>query len=204
MITVKVDVNRSGERELSDLISRMTGPALAELNEAGGRAASTAAAGFARAFDSAGGWRTSARFPSTGGSRFGGDVAAGWAFLVADQTGALIHNDATHYGFKVRGGTITPKRVKFLTIPMIREARGLRAETYEQNTGRKLFTIPGKKALFERTANGGPKGKSGVRAVFALVRRATQPAMPESLPPDEVIADAFSAAWLDNLTMPTP
>jgi hypothetical protein len=201
MIDVKVNVTDGASEGLRDLISQLTGPGLAELNSVGGRAAAQAAKAFSKAFDDAGGWRTSRRFPSSGPSRFGGDVAQGWAFLVADATGALIFNDATHYAFKVRGGAITAKRVRYLTLPMIPEAKGLRAAVYQQNTGRKLFTIPGKKALFEKTS-GGTSKKPGVRAVYALVKSVTQAAMPEAVPPDEVIASAFTKAWIDKLTTP--
>lgn len=207
MIELEVNVGGGASAMLRDLISKLTGPEMAELNAVGGRAAATAAAGFSRDFDARGGWRTSKRFPSTGPSRFGADVAQGWAFLVADATGALIYNDADHYAFRVRGGTITPKRVQYLTIPLIPEAKGLRAETYVQNTGRKLFTIPGRNALFERTDAGRNRDgsnfpirrKSGIRAVYALVKSVTMPPMPQSVPTDEVIAGAFTEAWNDEL-----
>lgn len=216
MIELEVNVGGGASAMLRDLISKLTGPEMAELNAVGGRAAATAAAGFSRDFDARGGWRTSKRFPSSGASRFGADVAQGWAFLVADATGALIYNDADHYAFRVRGGMITPKRVQYLTIPLIPEAKGLRAETYVQNTGRKLFTIPGRNALFERAEGGESvirrtqgrnrdgsverlRRKSGIRAVYALVKSVTMPPMPQSVPTDEVIAGAFTEAWNDEL-----
>jgi hypothetical protein len=216
MIELEVNVGGGASAMLRDLISKLTGPEMAELNAVGGRAAATAAAGFSRDFDARGGWRTSKRFPSTGPSRFGADVAQGWAFLVADATGALIYNDADHYAFRVRGGTITPKRVQYLTIPLIPEAKGLRAETYVQNTGRKLFTIPGRNALFERAEGGESvirrtqgrnrdgsverlRRKAGIRAVYALVKSVTMPPMPQAVPTDEVVAKAFTAAWRGEL-----
>lgn len=218
MIELEVNVGGDAKGALRELISQLTGPELAEINAVGGRAAATAAAGFARTFDAAGGWRTSKRFPSSGPTRFGADVAQGWAFLVADPTGALIHNDADHYAFRVRGGTITPKRVQYLTIPLIPEAKGLRAETYVQNTGRKLFTIPGRNALFERTDAGNGEStirrttgrnrdgssfrirrKSGIRPVYALVKSVTMSPMPQAVPPDAVISEAFADAWNNEL-----
>lgn len=218
MIELEVNVTGGASAMLRELISQLTGPEMAELNAVGGRAAAQAARTFSKEFDAAGGWRTSKRFPSSGPSRFGGDVTQGWAFLVADATGALIFNDADHYAFRVRGGTITPKRVQYLTIPLIPEAKGLRAAVYQQNTGRKLFTIPGRNALFERTD--APTGesavrrltgrnqdgssfrirrKSGIRAVYALVKSVTMPPMPQSVPTDEVVSRAFSTAWQDEL-----
>ena len=218
MIDIEVNVTGGASAALRSLISQLTGPELAELNAVGGRAAAQEAKRFSQAFDSAGGWRTSKRFPSTGPSRFGADVAQGWAFLVADATGALIFNDADHFAFRVRGGTITPKRVQYLTIPLIPEAKGLRVATYVQNTGNKLFTIPGRNALFERTD--APTGesavrrltgrnrdgstfpirrKSGIRPVYALVKSVTVPPNTGAVPTDEVVARAFSTAWQDEL-----
>lgn len=214
MIELEVNLAGGGSAVLRELISQLTGPELAELNEVGGRAAAQAAARYHREFDQAGGWRRS----GGGRSRFGADVAAGWHFLVADRTGALIYNDADHFAHKVRGGTITAKRVRFLTIPLVPEAKGLRVETYVQNTGRKLFTIPGRNALFERTD--APNGesairrtqgrnrdgsverirrKSGIRTVYALVRSVTQSPWPGALPPDGELTEAFTNAWRGEL-----
>ena len=192
MIGIKVQVSDGASPLLRQVIGSLTGAEAAELNEIGGRAAAQAAAAYHRAYDQGGGWRRG------GGSwsRFGGDVTAGWHFRTADGAGAMIANDADHYGHKVRGGTIRAKRVRFLTIPMVPEAKGLRVETYIQNTGRKLFRIRGKKALFEQTEAG---GKRGVRAVYALVQQVTQGPWLGALPPEEELSQAFSKAWRDEL-----
>ncbi len=211
---IEIEVNVSGEASavLRRVIDSLTGPEAAELNEVGGRAAAQAAAKYHREFDQRGGWRGT----GGGGSRFGADVAAGWHFLIADRTGALIYNDADHYGHKVRGGTIRAKRVRFLTIPLVPEAKGLRVETYVQNTGHRLFTIPGRHALFERAGGGESvirrtqgrhqdgsmerlRRKAGIRAVYALVRSVTQPPWPGALPPDQLVTDAFTKAWRGEL-----
>lgn len=216
MIGVHVNVADGASPTLREIISSLTGAEAEELNAIGGRAAAQEAARFHREFDQAGSWRTSGR--GSGGSRFGADVAQGWAFLTADRSGALIYNDADHYRFKVEGGAIRPKRVRYLTIPIIEEARGLRAETYVQNTGNRLFTIPGRSALFERT--NAPNGESvtkrtrgrhrdgsverirrkgGIRAVYALVRSVTLPPMPEALPPEDDLREAYADAWITAL-----
>jgi hypothetical protein len=218
MIDIEVSVTGEASGVLRALIAQLTGPERAELNAVGGRAAAQEARRWSKDFDDAGRWRTSKLFPSSGPSRFGGDVAQGWAFLVADHTGALIHNDADHYAFRVRGGTITPKRVQYLTLPLVPEAKGLRAEVYVQNTGRKLFTIPGRNALFERTDAGNGEStfrrttgrnrdgstfrirrKSGIRPVYALVKSVTLPPRPDAVPPDDVVAGAFTKAWRNKL-----
>ncbi|MCW1885621.1 hypothetical protein OKA04_12855 [Luteolibacter flavescens] len=220
MIEIKVNVADGVSAVLASIISALTTPEMAELNEVGGRAASEAARKFSQEFDRAGGWRTSAYRTSSGPSRFGADVAAGWHFLTADPSGAVIYNDADHYAFRVRGGTIRPKRVSRLTIPLVPEARGLRVATYVQNTGRRLFTIPGRNALFERVDRDGTTGervisrtrgrhrdgsvemirrKGGIRAVYALLASVTLPPMPEAAPPDELLIVSFSTAWRNEL-----
>lgn len=220
MIEVGVSVTKGASKPLTAIISALTTPEITELNEVGGRAASEAARKFSYEFDRAGGWRTSQYRTSSGPSRFGADVAAGWHFLVADQTGAVIYNDADHYAFRVRGGTITPKRVSKLTIPLVPEARGLRVATYVQNTGHRLFTIPGRNALFERVDRRSDVGervisrtrgkhrdgnverirrKGGIRAVYALLARVTIPPMPEAVPPDDLLIVTYSTAWRNEL-----
>ena len=215
MITYRVNLHDDGASEaLAELISAMTGAEAAGLNEIGGRAAANAAVTYHREFDAAGGWRGKRYLgPGNGtGSGFGADVARGWNFDAADANGATISNDATYYRFKVTGGTITPKRAKALTIPILPEARGLRASVYVQNTGHKLFTIRGKNALFERIegVTSGARGRrgqpgatsiktSGVRAVYALLKSVTMPPWPNALPPEELLAAAYSNAWRDGL-----
>lgn len=132
--------------------------------------------------------------------------------LSHDRAGAVISNNASYYSFKVTGGTITPKRAKALTIPLIREAKGLYASVYQQNTGNRLFTIKGKNALFERTSSvttgsRGKRGQSGasaiktftIRAVYALVASVTSKEWPGALPDEGLIASAFADQWREGL-----
>lgn len=98
-----------------------------------------------------------------------------------------------HEGNVTTGGTIRPKRANHLTIPLIAEARGLYASVYQQNTGRKLFKSPSGKALMEKTESG------GVRAVYALVKSITMGPWPGAVPPEDFIADAFTAAYRNAL-----
>jgi ribosomal protein S10 len=214
MIQIQVNVKDTAAPTLAALISSLTGAESADLNAIGGRAASNAAGKYHREFDKAGGWRGK-RYLGTGrgdGSSFGADVARGWNHTAADATSATITNDATYYAHKVKGGTITPKRAKALTIPLIPEARGLYASVYQQNTGRRLFTIKGKHALFERIGSitSGSRGRRGaaggtsiktsqIRAVYALVKSVTNGPWPGALPPEEMLAVAFTNAWRDGL-----
>lgn len=214
MIQIQVNVKDAASPTLAALIASLTGAQAADLNAVGGRSASNAAVKYHHEFDKAGGWRGK-RYMGTGsgdGSSFGSDVARGWNHTAADSTSTTITNDATYYAYKVKGGTITPKRAKALTIPLIPEARGLYASVYQQNTGRRLFTIKGKHALFERISGitSGARGRRGapgatsiktntIRAVYALVKSITQGPWPGALPPEEMLAVAFTNAWREGL-----
>jgi len=192
-ITVNLD-DKEASRALAEVISALTGPEAAGLNAVGGRAAQQAAAKYHREFDQSGGWRGK-RYLGAGngeGGRFGSDVARGWKFDTADAGGATISNDASYYAFKVSGGTITAKRVSFLTIPLVPEARGLRAATFAQNTGQKLFRPKGKKVL-------AVKDGKGIRSIYALVKSVTMGPWPGAVPPEDVLAGAFSEAWREAL-----
>lgn len=214
MIQIGVNVTDGASQALRNIINGLTGQQATEINEGAGRAAMNAAVEYHREFDQAGGWRGKRYLGSANndGSSFGADVARGWYFIGADKGGATIANNADHYAFKVTGGTITPKRAKALTIPLIREAAGLYASVYQQNTGRRLFTIKGKNALFERTSQTttGSRGRrgqagttsirtSGLRAVYALVKSVTMGPWPRAVPDEDLIADAFVARWKAEL-----
>lgn len=195
MITIQVNVADGASPALVAVISALTGAQAAELSEQGGIAARNAAVKYHREFDQSGGWKGK-RYLGPGandGGRFGSDVARGWALESFTSGGAVIANDATHYAFKVRGGTIRPKRAKALTIPLIQEAKGLYASVYQQNTGKRLFAIKGKNALFEST------GKDTVRAVYALVKSVTMAPWPNAVPPDEVIGSAYTDQYREGL-----
>ena len=214
MIKIQVNVTDGASQALRSVINSLTGPQGAEINEVAGRAAVNAAIKYHREFDKAGGWRGK-RYLGAGrsdGSSFGADVARGWYFKESDKSGAVIANNADHYAFKVRGGTITPKRAKALTIPLIREAAGLYASVYQQNTGHRLFTIKGRNALFERTGQAvtGSRGRrgqagastirtNGIRAVYALVKSVTQRPWPNAVPDEDLLAGAFVSRWKSEL-----
>jgi len=214
MIRVNVSFEDKASPAIKAIISALEGSDRQELNEQGGRAAANAAAKYHRAFDQGGGWRGK-RYLGPGpndGSSFGSSVARGWSMDSVDANGAVIANDAEYYGFKVTGGTIRPKRAKALTIPLIQEAKGIRASVYSQNTGRRLFTIRGKNALFERlgvtvTGSRGRRGQAGatsinqskIRPVYALMKSLTLRPWPGALPPDDLLSDAFTDQWIEGI-----
>jgi hypothetical protein len=214
MISINVNVSDDVSPMLQKIIGALDGAQSAELNEQGGRAAVIAAIAYHREFDQAGGWK-GPRYLGPGpndGSSFGADVARGWFFQSADSGGAIISNNADHFAFKVTGGTITPKRAKALTIPLIQAAKGLYASVYQQNTGNRLFAIKGKNALFERTegVTTGARGRrgrpgatairtTGIRAVYALVKSVTMGPWPGAVPDEDMIAAAFVDQWREGL-----
>jgi hypothetical protein len=144
---------------------------------------------------------------------FWNQMAAATKLESHSESGATVVVGTNHFNIHLFGGTILPgPGKKALTIPLIAEAVGKRAANYEADTGKKLFTIRGKKALFERTGRGdavepgligrvrrrngssknvGLVSRTGVRPVFALVKSATIKADPDALPPVEKLLTAL-------------
>lgn len=213
MITINVNVTDHASPALAALLSSITGQQATLLNEAAGWAASEAAAKYHREFEAADRWRgTRYLGPSNGSGSFGAAVAQRWKLAEFSANGATISNDSPFYRHKVEGGTIRPKRGKALTIPLIPEARGILASDYQRNSGKDLFTIKGKNALFERiaTITAGARGRrgqagatpirgTGIRAVYALVSSITQGPWPGAVPPSEAIAAAYTAQYRASL-----
>lgn len=195
MMEVTVKVSDEASPALQRLIKALDTEERAELNQVGARAANTAAIEYHQEFNQAGGWRGSNYMTGPGSTpgEFGQNVALGWNFDSADRDGASIRNNADYYAFKVTGGTIKPKRVANLTIPMIPEAAGRRVRDYEAATGNVLFRVLGKKALFEKTENG------GIRAVYALVKEVTQKPWIRALPDEETLSSNFIKGWTGAL-----
>lgn len=215
MIAISVNLADGGaSAALASVISSLTGPQALELSEQAGIGARNAAIKYHREFDQAGGWKGKRYLGNinSDGTSFGSLVASGWLLQSFSATGATISNDAPFYAHKVEGGTIRPIKAKSLTIPMIPEAKGIRASVYSQNTGNKLFTIKGGKALFERidSLTTGSRGRrnqpgtsqiktSGIRAVYALVSSITQGPWSGAVPPEDVIGGAYVETYRDGL-----
>lgn len=195
MLEIKVDISDQASPALRELIRTLDGQERAELNAVGARAANTAAIDYHQGFNERGGWRGSNYMTGPGSTpgEFGQNVALGWNFKDVDKEGATISNNADYYAFKVSGGRIVPKRASQLTIPMVPEAAGRRVRDYESATGNLLFRVLGKKALFEKTDNG------GIRAVFALVKEAIHQPWPQALPDDDTLSTAFVEGWTGAL-----
>lgn len=222
MIGVKVNVADGASPLMRQLIKSLSGESARELNMVGAFGARTAAIKYHDEYDKKGGWENPA-LPTHGAGRkstgFGGHITKGWNVRPeADAKGATIINSGPHLRHKVHGGTIKAKRVKFLTIPLIPQAHGIRAREYERDFGVDLFTIKGRNALFQKDDSGTEritqkktvKGFSGkksnaktvtkIRPVYALVRSITQNPWTGALPGNALLADAFLKAWMTALT----
>jgi hypothetical protein len=143
-------------------------------------------------------------------TNFWNQVAAATQVAEVTEAGATVAVAEQRFRVHLYGGTIVPKKARMLTIPLIPAARGLMARSYEQKFGVRLFSIPGRRALFERTATaptemafrpiagrmrgtgrGGSrtvtetiiKARSGLRPVYALCPSVTIGADPSALPP---------------------
>lgn len=168
--------------------------------------------------------------PSSG---FWNSQAASTGVLEVTDAGATVGAGDYRLKIQVFGGTILPTGGrKFLTIPLVKEARGLRVSTYEQQSGHKLFRLPGSRVLVERSAQGDrllPSGgrvtmrrsrsqivgegyqqiniraRSQIRAVYALCPSVTVPKDPHALPPQKELASALNESgqqWLASLATP--
>lgn len=176
---------------LQKLWSGMTGNERTDINAVGGRSATEGAKEYHRQYNQSGLWRGNRSFGS-GASEYGDKVTNGWNMQEPNPAGVTIANDAEHLAHKVNGGTITAKRAKALTIPMIEGAHGVTARDYARNNNTVLFTMKGKNALFEKTS-------TGIRAVYALVKSVTQKPWKGALPPDKEIIDAFTKGYKKGL-----
>ena len=196
MMDIEVNVKDEVSPSLQFFLDALDGEKLSDLNAVGGRSSNNAAIEYHDQFNQSGGWK-GLRYidgPGRNSGDFGQNVALGWNFQSADKTGVTISNNADYYAFKVTGGTIIPKRVKALTIPLVPDAMGRRAADYVSITGHRLFTIPGKNALFQAEEGG------GVTAIYALVKKAVHKPWPGALPDDETISEAFIEGWLGAFT----
>src|SRR6266478_562494 len=66
-------------------------------------------------------------------------VVAGWQDPVVSGKKVTITNTFGLLKWKTTGGTITPKRARMLTIPLVPDAKGLTVAEYEAEEGTPLF-----------------------------------------------------------------
>lgn len=214
MITIRASVTDNASPMLARLIDSLTGEESSQLNQVAGFGVVAAASKYHRDFDAAGRWR-GPRYMGGGqvgqGGDFGSRIAGGWFVESHDRRGVTVENAAPLFRHKVLGGTITAKRARFLTIPLVPEARGRRVRDYEIFARVRLFRRGG--ALFERVKSNvvGERGRrrrgagassirtSEMRAVYALRRSVTQAPWPGAMPPEKLLSDAYVSSWRNGL-----
>lgn len=131
----------------------------------------------------------------------------------ATDTGATVTIGESRFRIHLQGGTIRPTgNRKALTIPLVADAHGKRVREYEQSSGKKLFRIG--RALFERSSKGTQsltgatrvsarnragqtrslnlRGRSQVRAVYALAKSVTIKADPTALPNPKLLLQSLN------------
>jgi hypothetical protein len=161
--------------------------------------------------------RDNARKPNNMGAprtNFYNRVADATAVASVSETGATVAIAEPRFRVHVFGGTIKPVKAKMLTIPLVKEARGLRASSYARKFGRRLFTLPGINLLFEKVEDGAQSlvnetsgrtrdeagarqgvtlaARSRIRPVYALAKSAKIEKDPTALPKDEVLASMLA------------
>lgn len=148
-------------------------------------------------------------------TNFWSDVASATKVETITDHGVTVVVADVRVRVHVFGGTIVPTNGrKFLTIPLVKDARGMRVAEYESKSGHKLFRLPGTRVLAEKSASGDRslvaisrgtiRGKGGVyrkvgvgaraqiRVVFALAERVTIKQDPRALPPTQAIIAALT------------
>lgn len=120
--------------------------------------------------------------PSAG---FADQVVKGWQDPVVSGTRVTITNTFGLLGFKVRGGTITPKTAPYLTIPLISAAKGKTVAEFKAGNSEPLFRAGN--ALCQKLGG-------RLTAVYALSKSVQQPAWPGALPPNDALALVFTTA----------
>lgn len=191
-VSIKIDVDTELDEAVKAALRVMTGPQRRQTFQLAGRASTNALKKYHRNFNARGKWSKRASGPS----EFGEEVTRGWGLSRVTPQGVTITNAAPHFAFKITGGTITPKRKRALTIPLIPEAKGRFAAVFEQVTGKKLF-IPRGTSILAYKDDSDPKG---FRAVYALVKSVTHKPWPGAMPREEVYLPPYVESILDTIS----
>lgn len=99
---------------------------------------------------------------------------AGATVSIPDPQGALRH--------KRDGGTIKPKRSKFLAIPLAPEAKVAGQNSSYRDAFPDAFVLQGKRNLFLARPGAGQGGRGSVRILAILLKSVTHKADPTALP----------------------
>lgn len=190
---IRLDSQMAGFDEVTADLLTLTKPSTRKLAiEAGGLAALYAVKNY---YSTRGGalWENSA-LPTHGEGRektqWWRQVEGGWQVKSSTTTGVTMSNKTVGLAHKITGGTITPKRRKFLTIPLIPQAHGKTAKEFSRKVS-PLFIVKGTLAM---------RGEDGqVIPVFALKKSVTHKPWQNALPQEETYLKAFAKSALEAL-----
>ena len=116
-----------------------------------------------------------------------------WSPISASSNGVTLRSKGViGFSHKVTGGTITAKRAKFLTIPIVPEAHGLTAKQYSRTIA-PLFIVKGVLAQADENS------PTGIKPVFVLKKSVTHKPWQGALPPEKTYLDAFAKGALSLL-----
>jgi len=116
-----------------------------------------------------------------------------WNTVAASSSGITLRSKgAIGFSHKVTGGTITARRKKFLTIPIVPEAHNISAREYSKRIA-PLFAVKGVLAQADENS------PTGIKPVFVLKRSVTHKPWRGALPPDKLYLDAFAKGALSLL-----
>ena len=120
-------------------------------------------------------------------------VSGSWSIMGASGSGVTLRSKgAIGFSHKVTGGTITARRAKFLTIPIVPEAHGLTARTYSRTIA-PLFAVKGVLAQADENS------PTGIKPVFVLKKSITQKPWKNALPPEQSYINAFANGALQSI-----
>jgi hypothetical protein len=140
------------------------------------------------------GWRGDHYLTGPVSGRWETEVAADWQVpFQVDADTVLIENTNPTLAHKITGGTIVPVSAGALTIPLVGEAKGIRAAEYEEFTGNKLFQPKGTNIL-------AAKIEGELVPIYALRSSVTQEPWPGAMPEVEAIQGIFDNAFQVELT----
>ena len=176
-IEVDITIDDKASKDIESLLAALSSKNRDSMMQVAATASLVATQEYYQDFNAKGGW-VNKSLPTHGPGRkstgFGNTITEGWNVAKADANGFTLNNGAPWLGHKISGGTIRPKSAKFLTIPLVPEAHGVRARDYP---GKTFFAG---RAIMETL----PSGET--RPIYALVKSVTQKPTKGALAPEEV------------------
>lgn len=130
-----------------------------------------------------------------------GSVANSVGVSSLTDTSATVTIADPRFAHKITGGTITPKRAKFLTIPLRAEAKRLGGKGTLRESAPDLFVLKTSRGLWlvKSAWRRRGRGRSAIKSQafqfwFKLVKSVTQNPDPRAMPKDEALASAVELA----------